>query len=237
MFPHPGAILAFPSRLAGLSYFHRCLTPEAGQRLSSVSIPSGGIILFPRAIGSPHPPPGRTRVRFHPVWRDYPISTQSVSRGGMSSCRCFHPVWRDYPISTQRPPTAPGVLYPEEFPSRLAGLSYFHWSWGFFCYLALYCQSFHPVWRDYPISTMPLSVPKSEPRPTVRFHPVWRDYPISTVHHVAIAVNNLKGFHPVWRDYPISTLRQNVGDPAQRILVSIPSGGIILFPRTRQSQG
>ena len=62
---------------------------------------------------------------FHPVWRDYPISTRGNLRPPDRPAPRFHPVWRDYPISTCQ-------VHPQwcpadgRFPSRLAGLSYFH---------------------------------------------------------------------------------------------------------------
>ena len=89
----------------------------------------------------------------------------------------FHPVWRDYPISTgdlQHYLDLPRI----GFPSRLAGLSYFHH------HVPGYAgrhppPGFHPVWRDYPISTS-LLVGDIDLRLFGSFHPVWRDYPIST---------------------------------------------------------
>ena len=169
----------FPSRLAGLSYFHSVpapLSPRPGGR--PVSIPSGGIILFPPVVVFPgrdkdhrqrrvsipsggiilFPPLGDletliTMASFHPVWRDYPISTLRARAGrGQPGHRSFHPVWRDYPISTLGQGGGPDPRQRDEFPSRLAGLSYFHFG-PQRCFLSPVPSSFHPVWRDYPIST------------------------------------------------------------------------------------
>ncbi len=100
--------------------------PFFGQQVVLVSIPSGGIILFPlNSLTIDR----ETLASFHPVWRDYPISTrislpELLLRGG--KCLSFHPVWRDYPIST-----------PDRRSANRADQR----------------RRFHPVWRDYPIST------------------------------------------------------------------------------------
>ena len=89
---------------------------------------------------------------------------------------------------------------------------------------------FHPVWRDYPISTGLSGLDPTQVEAVLAsFHPVWRDYPISTNGSRHRVERRCTSFHPVWRDYPISTVVEAaVVDKVGR--VSIPSGGIILFP-------
>ena len=191
----------FPSRLAGLSYFHLAalftlflavpgfhpvwrdypistldFVEKATGKFVKVSIPSGGIILFP--LGDGHDVFAEGTVSFHPVWRDYPISTLMYAKVDFSRIEGFHPVWRDYPISTAPRNDAPlGNL---GFPSRLAGLSYFHRAPRIGESPAEPLRlGFHPVWRDYPISTGSCFSERACSAPS-RFHPVWRDYPIST---------------------------------------------------------
>ena len=91
------------------------------------------------------------------------------------------------------------------FPSRLAGLSYFHNASGL--------RELLPD-RVFPSRLAGLSY----------FHQ------IANAHRPPTVSIACCGFHPVWRDYPISTKRlggvhENFGQK-----VSIPSGGIILFP-------
>ena len=94
----------FPSRLAGLSYFHsRGQSGRRGLRLLEFPSRLAGLSYF-------HQKALELRgfsvkfLGFHPVWRDYPISTTDSVASAASRSVGFHPVWRDYPISTNGAP-------------------------------------------------------------------------------------------------------------------------------------
>ena len=345
----------FPSRLAGLSYFHLIYGHPTRDRVRycfhpvwrdypistkgggwfefavtiNVSIPSGGIILFPHELTRIYTSP---QTGFHPVWRDYPISTStlhlrlavtdpvsipsggiilfpqmtrflnrlfeiiqvSIPSGGIilfphepwrlveGGHDGFHPVWRDYPISTSPKdsereiaetqvsiPSGGIILFPRSgnpgpggwaailvFPSRLAGLSYFHCLFLVLIFLLALTVGFPS--RLAGLSYFHSSAAILRRHWSSCFHPVWRDYPISTRKVFDSAVRAVEPcFHPVWRDYPISTGSVPPGWPPcmceyrfpsrlaglsyfhnglpptvsqVNVSVSIPSGGIILFP-------
>ncbi len=263
-----------------ISTHHR---PLPGSHHPPVSIPSSGIISFPpgrRRLCWPR----RNRLGFHPVQRDYLISTGYGRKVNSMNNTCFHPVQRDYLISTPPDECETQGLSPSFhpvqrdylistgrygrggsagrrarwFPSRPAGLSHFH-SHMRLKHNGRSTEGFHPVQRDYLISTGVIAA-FHVVLTVVGFHPVQRDYLISTL--LLLQVSNdtrlSTRFHPVQRDYLISTCELRYGLGAARgqlsfpsrpaglshfhvrsppqlhrgpnLAVSIPSSGIISFP-------
>ncbi len=109
----------------------------------------------------------RVIISFHPVWRDYPISTifEVVNLrktlgfpSRLAGLSYFHEKKRDnsWPPRRVSIPSGGIILFPPidirnranqrgEFPSRLAGLSYFHRRGG--RSLLGGQPVFHPLWR------------------------------------------------------------------------------------------